>query len=42
MENSAHVVIMTHETVESGVMAALCEIDALDVIKEPTHTIRVL
>ncbi len=42
VENSAHVVIMTHETVESGVMAALCEIDALDVIKEPTHTIRVL
>jgi len=41
-ETSAHVVIMTYETVESGVMAALTEIDALDVIKEPTHTIRVL
>ncbi len=38
----AHVVLMTHETVESSVMAAKSEIDALDCIIEPTHVLRVL
>lgn len=37
-----HVVLMTHETVESGVMAARAEIDALDFIVEPTHILRAL
>ena len=36
------VVLMTHETVESSVMAALAEIDMLDFITEPTHSLRVL
>jgi homoserine dehydrogenase len=39
---SAHVVLTTHETVESSVIAALSEIDALDFIMEPTQVIRVL
>lgn len=38
----AHVVLMTHETVESSVMAAKAEIDALECIIEPTHVLRVL
>lgn len=37
-----HVVLMTHETVESSIMAAREEIDALDFIVEPTHILRVL
>lgn len=37
-----HVVLMTHETIESSVMAAQAEIDALDFIVEPTHILRVL
>lgn len=37
-----HVVLMTHETVEQRVLAALSEIDVLDSITEPTHLIRVL
>jgi homoserine dehydrogenase len=37
-----HVVLMTHETVEQRVCAALSEIDTLDIITEPTHLIRVL
>lgn len=39
---NAHVVLMTHETVESSVMAAKSEIDALECIIEPTHVLRVL
>ncbi|HPO15977.1 MAG TPA: homoserine dehydrogenase [Candidatus Hydrogenedentes bacterium] len=38
----AHVVLMTHETVESSLMAAKAEIDALECIIEPTHVLRVL
>ncbi len=38
----AHVVLMTHETIESSVLAALAEIDALDFITEKTHFLRVL
>ena len=37
-----HVVMMTHETVESSVTAALAEIDRLDFIAAPTQVIRVL
>ncbi len=36
------VVMMTHDTVESGILAALSEINALSAITEPTHAIRVL
>lgn len=39
---SAHVVLTTHETVESSIMAALAEIDTLDFIIEPTHILRML
>ena len=39
---SAHVILMTHTTVESGVIAALAEIDKLDFITEATHLLRVL
>jgi homoserine dehydrogenase len=38
----AHIVMMTHETLESSVMAALSEIDRLDCIDEPTYVIRML
>lgn len=38
----AHIVMMTHETVESSITAALAEIDALEFISEPTHLLRVL
>ncbi len=38
----AHVVLMTHETRESNVKAALAEIDRSDFVDEPTHMIRVL
>ncbi len=37
-----HVIIMTHESLESSVQSALTEIDKLDCIVEPTHLIRVL
>ena len=37
-----NVVLMTHETVESSVMAALTEINSLSFIAEPAHVIRVL
>jgi homoserine dehydrogenase len=37
-----HVVLMTHETKESALRAALAEIDALDFIREETHVLRVL
>ncbi len=39
---SVHVVLMTHDTVESNVRAALAEIGAHDFICEPTHVLRVL
>jgi len=38
----AHIVMLTHRTVESSVSAALAEINAMDVILEPTQRIRVL
>ncbi len=38
----AHVILMTHVTVESGVIAALAEIDTLDFITEATQLLRVL
>ncbi len=38
----AHIVMLTHETVESSVSAALAEIDNLDFVIEATHIIRVL
>jgi homoserine dehydrogenase len=41
-ENSVHVVIMTHNALESDLRAALARIDALDVVAEPTHVLRVL
>jgi homoserine dehydrogenase len=41
-ENSVHVVIMTHNALESELRSALARIDALDVIIEPTHVLRVL
>lgn len=37
-----HVVMMTHETIESSIMAAIAEIDKLDCILEPTHLLRVM
>jgi len=41
-ENSVHVVIMTHNALESDLRSALARIDALDVVVEPTHVLRVL
>ena len=41
-QGPVHVVVMTHETVESSVMQALNEIDALDTTAENTHVLRVL
>ncbi|MFP4501933.1 MAG: homoserine dehydrogenase [Candidatus Hydrogenedentota bacterium] len=38
----AHIVMMTHDTVESSVSAAIEEIDRLEFVAEPTHLIRVL
>ena len=38
----AHVVIVTHETQEANVQSAIAEIDALPIIDEPTHMIRIL
>ncbi len=40
--NRVHVVLMTYATVESALREALAKIDALDVIHEPTHFLRVL
>lgn len=37
-----HVIIMTHESLESSVQSAVAEINQLDCIVEPTHLIRVL
>ena len=39
-ENLVHVVLMTHEALESSLRTALARIDALDAITEPTHVIR--
>lgn len=41
-DNPVPVVLMTHNAVESSIMAALAEIDPLDIIAEPTHVLRVL
>ena len=41
-KEKVHVVLMTHETVESSLRAALAEIDALDIIAERTYVLRVL
>jgi homoserine dehydrogenase len=41
-EAPAHVVVMTHETMESSISAALSEIDGMDCIDEATHLLRVL
>lgn len=38
----AHVVIVTHETIEANVQKAIVEIDAQTIIDEPTHMIRIL
>lgn len=40
--HGVHVVMMTHETVESSLRAALVIVDTLDEITEPTQTLRVL
>ncbi|MCX5757474.1 MAG: homoserine dehydrogenase, partial [Candidatus Hydrogenedentes bacterium] len=37
-----HVVMMTHETTEAALRAALARIEELDCIEEPTHVLRVL
>ncbi len=41
-QNSVHVVIVTHNALESNLRAALSVIDNLDVVLEPTHALRVL
>ncbi|MFA7692861.1 MAG: homoserine dehydrogenase [Candidatus Hydrogenedentales bacterium] len=41
-DTPVHVVLMTHKTIESGVIAALNEIDQLDFITEPTQLLRAL
>jgi homoserine dehydrogenase len=41
-DNIVHVVIVTHNALESDLRAALDVIDRLDVIKETTHVLRVL
>lgn len=41
-EQPVHVVIMTHESLESSIQLAVSEIDKLECIVEPTHLIRVL
>lgn len=41
-EDPVHVVLMSHETVESAVRAAVQEIDAIETTREKTHVIRVL
>ena len=38
----AHVILMTHETNEASIVAAIAEIDGQDYIDEATHMIRVL
>ncbi len=39
---AVHVVLMTHETIERAVQAALSEINGLDFMMEPAHVMRVL
>ncbi len=41
-EDRVHVILMTEVTIESAVRDAVAEIDALDVVHEPTHLLRVL
>lgn len=41
-EPFVHLVIMTHETVEADLRTALEEIDALSVVAEATHVLRIL
>lgn len=41
-DKPVHVVLMTHETVEASLQAAVTEINRLDFIREPTHVLRVL
>jgi homoserine dehydrogenase len=41
-DTPAHVVLTTHDTVESNITAALAEIDPQDFITEPTHVLRML
>ncbi|MBN2311035.1 MAG: homoserine dehydrogenase [Candidatus Hydrogenedentes bacterium] len=41
-ERPVHVVLMTHETVEASLRAALAEIDRLEFIREDTHALRVI
>ena len=41
-EKPVHVVLMTHETLESNLRAALEEIDQMEFIREETHVLRVL
>ena len=38
----AHIVLTTHAAIESSVVAALAEIDALPFVTEPTHVMRML
>ncbi|NIA16599.1 MAG: homoserine dehydrogenase [Nitrospiraceae bacterium] len=42
IDNFVHLILMTHETIESALRSALAEIDALDFIGETTHVLRVL
>ena len=41
-DDFVHVVLMTHETVESSIRSALEEIDKLGFVQEKTHVLRVL
>ena len=41
-QDHVHLVMMTHETVESNLRAALAEIDGLDFVREATHVLRVI
>ena len=41
-EPFVHLVVMTHETVEADLRTALEEIDALSVVAEATHVLRIL
>jgi len=38
----AHIVMVTHETIEANVQKAIAEIDAQTFVDEPTHMIRIL
>jgi predicted regulator of amino acid metabolism with ACT domain len=41
-DEPVHIVMMTHDTVESSVVEALAEINKLDTTAAPAHLIRVL